>query len=147
MARHPGVVAGETVKWAGDEIRVVAGSSPAKADPKDRRFDDSAWSHPLWRRLAQTYLTTRGSVLHTVDELDLDTKSADRAKFALSQLTEASAPTNSLVTNPAALKRASIRGAGPWSMAAGTSPTTSATTAACPRKSTPVLSGLARPWR
>jgi len=106
MARHPGVVAGETVKWAGDEIRVVAGSSPAKADPKDRRFDDSAWSHPLWRRLAQTYLTTRGSVLHTVDELDLDTKSADRAKFALSQLTEASAPTNSLVTNPAALKRA-----------------------------------------
>ena len=37
--------------------------------PKDKRFADPAWSHPVWRRVAQSYLTTRGRVLDSVDEL------------------------------------------------------------------------------
>ena len=61
--------------------------------------------------MAQSYLATRASLLGSVDELGLDPRSADRARFALGQLTEASAPTNALLGNPAALKRAvSTRG-------------------------------------
>ena len=75
-------------------------------DAKDKRFADPAWPHPLWRRVSQSYLVTRASVLGSVDVLGLDVKSADRARFALSQITEATAPTNNLLGNPAALKRA-----------------------------------------
>ena len=65
---------------------------------------DPAWQSPLWRRVAQSYLLTRESVLRSVDRLDLDEKSADRARFALMQVTEAAAPTNNLLTNPVALR-------------------------------------------
>src|SRR5262249_61077331 len=88
---------------------------------KDRRFADSAWSGPVWKRVAQSYLGTREAVLGSVDDLDLDEKSADRARFALMQVTEALAPTNVLPGNPAALKRAAqtrgrplARGARHW---------------------------------
>jgi polyhydroxyalkanoate synthase len=106
LGRQPGVLASEVLRWGSEEARVVAGVSTLTPDAKDRRFSDPAWSHPVWRRVAQSYLATRASVLGTVDQLGLDQKSADRARFALSQLTEASAPTNVLIGNPAALKRA-----------------------------------------
>jgi polyhydroxyalkanoate synthase len=54
----------------------------------------------------QSYLATRDSVLAAPDQVDLDEKSAARARFVLMQLTEALAPTNSLLTNPAAIKKA-----------------------------------------
>ncbi len=93
-----------------EQLRVLAGVSRTAPDPKDRRFTDSAWNNPLWRRLAQTYLNTREAVLGSVDELDMDEKSADRARFALMQITEALAPTNTLAGNPAAMKRAARTG-------------------------------------
>jgi polyhydroxyalkanoate synthase len=104
--RHPLVLAGEVLKWGSEEVRVVAGVSAVEPDPKDKRFADPAWSHPVWKRVAQSFLTTRDSVLGSVDQFGLDPKSAARARFALSQVVEATAPTNSLLGNPAALKRA-----------------------------------------
>jgi polyhydroxyalkanoate synthase len=84
---------------------VLSGSSEVTPDAKDRRFADDAWStSPVWRRVAQSYLVTRDRVLSSVDQLDLDEKSADRARFALMQVTEAAAPTNNLLTNPTALR-------------------------------------------
>ena len=106
LLRHPTVLASETLLWGSDELRVLAGASPIAADPKDRRFSDSAWQNPLWKRLAQSYLATRATVLRSVDELGLDAKSADRARFVLTQMTEAMAPTNHLLGNPAAMKKA-----------------------------------------
>jgi polyhydroxyalkanoate synthase len=90
--------------WLADEARVIAGSSEVTPDVKDRRFADDAWSSPVWRRVAQSYLVTRDRILASVDQLDLDEKSADRARFALMQVTEAAAPTNNLLTNPTALR-------------------------------------------
>jgi polyhydroxyalkanoate synthase len=111
LSRHPMIVAAESLTWASEEARVAAGISTVEPDAKDKRFADPAWQHPMWHRLAQSYLATRASLLSSVDELGLDAKSADRARFAISQLTEASAPTNALLGNPAALKRAaSTRG-------------------------------------
>jgi polyhydroxyalkanoate synthase len=106
LGRKPTVLVGEVYKWGTAEARVLAGISTVRPDPKDKRFADPAWQHPVWRRLSQSYLTTRASLLGSVDHLGLDPKSAERARFALSQLTEASAPTNALLGNPAALKRA-----------------------------------------
>jgi polyhydroxyalkanoate synthase len=105
LARHPRVLAESFGSWLADEALVVAGSSDVTPDVKDRRFADGAWStSPVWRRVAQSYLVTRDRVLSSVDQLDLDDKSAERARFALMQLTEAAAPTNNLLTNPTALR-------------------------------------------
>jgi polyhydroxyalkanoate synthase len=106
LGRHPKVLGVELAKWTAAEAKVIAGSSPVRPDRKDKRFDDSAWDTPVWRRVSQSYLVTRDGLLGSVDRLDLDRKSADRARFALSQLTEAAAPTNNLFGNPAALKKA-----------------------------------------
>jgi polyhydroxyalkanoate synthase len=106
LVRRPKVLVDSLGSWAVDEARVIAGQSEVKPDPKDRRFTDTAWQEsPLWRRVVQSYLVTRDRVLGSVDGLDLDEKSAERARFALMQVTEATAPTNNLITNPAALRR------------------------------------------
>ena len=105
FGRRPTVMAAETLKWASGQARIAAGASSVVPDPKDWRFADDAWQHPVWRRLAQSYLLTGQSLLDSADELDLDEKSALRAKFALGLLVDACAPTNALAGNPAALKK------------------------------------------
>lgn len=106
LARHPTVLASEALLWGSDELRVLAGASPIAVAPKDKRFADPAWKGALWGRLAQSYLASCACILRSVDELGLDPKSTERARFALSQLVEAMAPTNNLLGNPAALKKA-----------------------------------------
>ena len=86
---------------------VLAGRSDRKPDPADRRFLDETWrDHPLYRRWMQAYLASREAVLGLVDEVDLDEKSRERGRFALTLLVEALAPTNTLLGNPGAIKRA-----------------------------------------
>jgi polyhydroxyalkanoate synthase subunit PhaC len=105
FVRRPRVLTSSLGEWALDEARVLAGRSDAAPDPKDRRFTDPAWSESwLWRRVAQSYLVTRDRLIASVDRLDLDDKSCERARFALMQVTEAAAPTNNLLTNPTALR-------------------------------------------
>jgi polyhydroxyalkanoate synthase len=104
--RHPTVLAAESLRWGSEELRVLAGVCAIAPDAKDQRFADKAWQHPASRRVAQSYLLTRSTMLDSVDALGLDEKSANRARFALSQVTEATAPTNMLFGNPAALKQA-----------------------------------------
>jgi polyhydroxyalkanoate synthase len=88
LGRHPTVLVAEMLVWGSDELRVLAGASPVAPDPKDRRFADPAWTGPVWRRVAQSYLASRAGLLRSVDELGLDVKSAERARFALMQFTE-----------------------------------------------------------
>jgi polyhydroxyalkanoate synthase len=106
FVRHPTVLAAELIKWSAEELRVVGGVSQVAPEPKDKRFTDPAWRNPVWRRVSQSYLVTRRSLLGSIDELGLDVKSADRARFVVGQITEAAAPTNNLIGNPAAMKRA-----------------------------------------
>ena len=62
-------------------------------------------ANPVYRRLMQAYLVEARAALDLVDDVDLDAKSRVRARFALSLLTEAAAPTNTLLGNPQALAR------------------------------------------
>jgi polyhydroxyalkanoate synthase len=63
----------------------------------------------------QAYLAWRHSLHRLVDELQLDPKSRERGRFALTLLTEAAAPTNTLLGNPAALRKAGkTRGRSLW---------------------------------
>jgi polyhydroxyalkanoate synthase subunit PhaC len=86
---------------------IAVGRSDRAPVDSDRRFADPAFrEHPGYRRAMQAYLAWRDAVLGLLEELDLDSKSRERGRFALTLLTEAIAPTNALVGNPAAVKRA-----------------------------------------
>lgn len=91
----------------GQLIRVGVGRSDVAPAPGNRRFADRAWhSNPVFRRLMQVYLVEQQVAHRVIDEVELDYKSRDRAHFAVSLLTEALVPTNSLLTNPNALAKA-----------------------------------------
>jgi polyhydroxyalkanoate synthase len=101
---------------------IVLGRSRVAPPPGDWRFRDPAWTENwLYRRLGQLYLAWSDAAMSLVDEDDGDWRRAERARFMLTVLTSAAAPTNFLASNPAAVKRAFdtggrslVRGARNW---------------------------------
>ena len=99
-----------TAKAAGriakENTDILLGKSERKANPKDRRFKDPAWeNNPFYRRGMQTYLATQEHLNEWVAELKMTELEHARAKFVMSMITDALAPTNTLLGNPAATKR------------------------------------------
>jgi polyhydroxyalkanoate synthase len=106
-AVDPAVAVTRALDAARQLVDVAIGRSDVTPETGDRRFGHSAWStNPVYRRLMQAYLVERSALLGLVDDVELDHKSRVRARFALSLLTEAVAPTNTLLGNPAAIARA-----------------------------------------
>jgi polyhydroxyalkanoate synthase len=107
---QPRPLAREAVQFGGDAVRILAGTDRIAPSPKDRRFADPAWSgNPGYKRLAQTYLAATGALSRLVDAYEAggaDWREVEQARFVLTALTSALAPTNTLPGNPAALKRA-----------------------------------------
>jgi polyhydroxyalkanoate synthase len=86
--------------------RVMLGQSTVEPDAKDKRFVGEAWkTNAFYRMYLQTYLTWRDSLNAFINDADLDKKDAGRARFMLAMFTEAVAPTNTLLGNPAAMKK------------------------------------------
>src|SRR5947209_17163903 len=86
--------------------RVVTGQSSVEPDAKDKRFTDEVWkTNPYYHALLQTYLTWQQSLGAFIDDADLDTKDADRARFVLGLFADNVAPTNTLLGNPVAMKK------------------------------------------
>src|SRR6266567_3834195 len=86
--------------------RVMTGQSPVEPDAKDKRFTDEAWkTNPFYRMYLQTYVTWQQSLNAFINDADLDKKDADRARFVLSLFADTVAPTNTLLGNPAAMKK------------------------------------------
>jgi polyhydroxyalkanoate synthase len=93
--------------WTDVAARTLGGDldEPVLVGPKDIRFDDPAWSHnPLFRLLLETYLVAAQLLRDVVDAAEMDDPAAPKARFAANLFADALAPTNSLPTNPAALK-------------------------------------------
>ena len=86
--------------------RVMTGQSTVEPDARDKRFLDEMWkTNPMYHMYLQTYLTWEQSLNAFIDDTDLDKKDADRARFVLSLFTDTVAPTNTLLGNPAAMKK------------------------------------------
>jgi polyhydroxyalkanoate synthase len=106
-ALSPGLVARKSLGLAREVVEIAIGRSDRLPEPGDKRFADPAFErHPGYRRVMQGYLAVRAALHGLADEVELDAKSRDRARFALSLITEALAPTNTLIGNPAAIKKA-----------------------------------------
>jgi len=107
LATRPRRVASEAARIGRELGGIIAGdSSPAPANG-DKRFSDVAWTeNPVYRRLGQGYVALAAGAHRMVDDAGLDALETQRAHFAVGLLADALAPTNGLLTNPAALKRA-----------------------------------------
>lgn len=97
--------------WLGREgARIALGRSQVSPAKGDRRFGDSAWeANPALHRVQQAYLAWTEALERIVDEADAkgwDQDRVERATFMVNVLTSAMAPTNFLLTNPAAVKQA-----------------------------------------
>src|SRR5262249_41663864 len=107
MIGRPRAAVVPTASLARELALIAVGRSTVAPDAADRRFADPAWSeHSGYRRLMQSYLAWRAALNEAVARLGLDRVNADRARFAVTFVTEALAPTNTLLGNPAAVKRA-----------------------------------------
>jgi poly[(R)-3-hydroxyalkanoate] polymerase subunit PhaC len=103
---RPGFMLRKARALAAESRAILAGDDDA-ATPPDRRFADPSWqANPLYRRWMQLYLLLERELKSLPDKVPVADDEADRARFLLSMLADAVAPTNFLVGNPAALRRA-----------------------------------------
>ena len=106
MAIDPLAVAKESIAFGAELIKIAVGASDVEPEKRDWRFKDDSWhSNPLYKRLGQSYLAFCKGAKGIVDN-NADWKTRERAKFALEIATTALAPTNTLIGNPAAMKKA-----------------------------------------
>ena len=91
---------------ARDLIAILSGNSAFQPPASDRRFTDPTWKdNPFYRMFLQGYLAWGNALNGFIDRSALDGVSKERARFVTGLLTDAMAPTNTLLGNPGALKR------------------------------------------
>ena len=92
------------------------GAQPESNPPKaDKRFADPAWqSNPFYRSLLQGYTAWGDALGGFVDKSTMGETNKERARFVVSLLSGALAPTNTLLGNPAALKKMIDTGGTAW---------------------------------
>jgi polyhydroxyalkanoate synthase len=95
--------------WQNTRLRVL-GENPApviEADPKDKRFADSAWAqNEIFDFIKQSYLLSARYIHDIVAQADgLPPKTAQKVDFYSRQFVNALSPSNFLLTNPEVLRR------------------------------------------
>lgn len=106
LLMRPDVVLREQLALIGELTAVLGGASKVAPDPKDRRFSHEVWhKNGFYKRLMQGYLAWRQSLGNMLEKSSSTGADQERARFALQLVTEAFAPTNSLVGNPGAVQR------------------------------------------
>ena len=102
------VAAARELPWlAGELLKVALGRSDLEFAEKDPRFRDVTWrEHPLFRRLGQGYRLYEEWTGRMVAAVDGPWERQARTRYLASIITGALSPTNFLLTNPLALKRA-----------------------------------------
>jgi polyhydroxyalkanoate synthase len=107
LASEPLVAANQWLAFLGEVTKIMAGESERAPVAGDKRFGDGAWkTSGLHKRLLQTYLAWGAAVDKFIDGTSLSAADKQRARLFASILVDAIAPTNSLLTNPAAVRQA-----------------------------------------
>ena len=111
MADIAGPVLGEDAVAAQSGLvrevsRLMAGQSELKPEAGDKRFNDPMWKdNPLFQTWMQGYLLWQKSVDAFATAMGMDELAIKRNRFFANLVTDALAPTNTMLGNPAALKR------------------------------------------
>ena len=125
---HPVALAGASLRLTANLTRATQFATaramglsiaPPIEPGRDKRFADATWEdNPAYAALRQFYLASRQFTDEVLDTGRGDPVSDAKAQLATGFLLDALSPTNFLMTNPAALKRAFETGGG--SLVAGT---------------------------
>lgn len=106
VGRTPGRALTHYGAYLKELAAVAKGKSALAPDPKDRRFADPAWkNNALYARLMQAYLATQKELGSYIQTSRLDTVEKGRAQFFASLVTDALAPSNWVLGNPAAVRK------------------------------------------
>ena len=104
-AKQPAPFAKHLAAYAGEMLEIAKGSSDLAPHPKDRRFRDESWSkNPLYKRGLQSWLAVKREMNGWIEDSRMHPADQARARFVTELITDALAPTNSLLGNPTALK-------------------------------------------
>jgi polyhydroxyalkanoate synthase len=104
--RQPVVAARNLSDFSCKLAHIAYGENNYEPGKKDRRFEDPAWQKNwFYRGLLQSYLALQESLDEWVGEVNFSELDEQRAKFLLNILGASIAPTNTLLGNPAALRR------------------------------------------
>ncbi len=107
IAAQAQLLTGYAKLWGATALRLSGQPAEPVVAPArgDKRFADKDWSeNPVFDAMKQSYLLTANWLNALVADADVDPASKRRAQFFMRQMTDAMAPSNFLMSNPAALR-------------------------------------------
>lgn len=104
----PDIVARQQIELVRDAIIApLFGQGWLSPEKGDRRFSDDAWQdNRYYRMILQSYLAWSNSLHGFVDHSGADAQAVERMRYVVSLWVDALAPSNFLISNPVAAKRA-----------------------------------------
>lgn len=104
---QPMVAAEHVLKFNTELVKILFGNSEHAPSPKDKRFADEDYAgNPLYSRLAKGWIAWNATLNDWVEAMGFEGEDLDRARFVTSLAADALAPSNFLLGNPAALRKA-----------------------------------------
>ena len=105
-ALDPRAFAHHLMNYGKDIKDIIVGTSEYTPHAKDRRFQDLSWAmNPIYRRAMQGWMAMKQNLNNWLSEANIEELDRARAHFILDVITDAMAPSNTLLGNPAAMKR------------------------------------------
>ena len=106
IVNEPKVAAEQWLSFLGELGSIVAGKSERAPQAGDRRFSDATWNESaLHGGMLKTYLAWGDAVSGFIDKTSLSDIDKARAHLVTEILIDAVAPTNAMLTNPAAMRK------------------------------------------
>ena len=106
IVNEPKVAAEQWLSFLGELGSIVAGKSERAPQAGDRRFSDATWKESaLHGGMLKAYLAWGDAVSGFVDKTSLSDIDKARAHLVTEILIDAVAPTNAMLTNPAAMRK------------------------------------------
>jgi polyhydroxyalkanoate synthase subunit PhaC len=106
MVNEPKVATEQWLSFLGELGSIVAGQSERAPRSGDKRFSDATWKDSaLHGGMLKTYLAWGDAVSGFVDKTSLSDIDKTRAHLVTEILIDAVAPTNAMLTNPAAVRK------------------------------------------
>jgi polyhydroxyalkanoate synthase subunit PhaC len=106
MVNEPKVATEQWLSFLGELGSIVAGQSERAPRSGDKRFSDTTWKESaLHGGMLKTYLAWGDAVSGFVDKTSLSDIDKTRAHLVTEILIDAVAPTNAMLTNPAAVRK------------------------------------------
>jgi len=105
-AKQPKPFAKHLGQYGKELVEIAKGNSELEPDRRDRRFKDETWEkNPIYKRGLQSWLAMRKELKGWIEDSGATEPDKVRANFMLDIIVDSLAPTNTLLGNPAAMKK------------------------------------------